>query len=57
MTENARDVKISSSKFGWSDLGVAGVERQRTPGRSAIWGLTSFDPSHPPPQFGTTEDR
>jgi len=28
-------------------LGVAGVERQRAPGNPAVWGLTSFDPSHP----------
>ena len=28
---------------------VAGVERQRAPGDPAVWGLTSFDPSHPSP--------
>ena len=34
---------------------MAGVERQRTPGNSASWGLTSFDLSDPPQELGTTE--
>ena len=34
---------------------MAGVERQRAPRKLGFWGLTSFDPSHPPLELGTTE--